>query len=176
MSAWRLLTSLMILTLLCVSSGEAQQAKKKAMAPREGAAGDRDGKEDVRGAIWEVTAVKVEDEEEKKDEDKTDKTDAGTKKKNAKSKGKENEEPKREVFRFRHQTGVVYDLKGDKIGAISAINADPKLGVKSRLVLNKSTPLIGEMVMTQSKLGVWGGVFKTKTGEQWNCVIKVLDR
>lgn len=175
MPAWRLLTSLMILAVLCVSPGEAQQAKKKAMAPREGAAGDRDGKEDVRGAIWEVTAVKVEPEDEKSEE-KTDSADKGAKKKGAKAKTKQEEEPKQEVFRFRHQTGVVYNLKGEKIGAISAVNADPKLGVKSRLVLNKSTPLIGEMVMTQTKIGVWGGVFKTKTDEEWNCVVKVLDR
>lgn len=175
MSARRILIALMMFMVMCVTSAEAQQAKKKD-SPREGAAGDRDSKDDVRGAIWEVTATKVEDEEEKKDDEKTDKPAAGTKKKNAKSKGKEDEEPKREVFRFRHQTGVVYDLKGDKIGALSQINADPKFGIKSRLVLNKSTPLIGEMVMTQSKIGVWGGVFKTKTGEQWNCVIKVLDR
>lgn len=169
MTASRILSIIMILTATWLTSVEAQQAKKKA-APREGAAGDRDGKDDVRGAVWEVTALLGADEED--DSKKSDPAESKSKKKATKT----DDEPKREVFRFRHQSGVVYNLKGEKIGALSQINNDPKFGIKSRLVLNKSTPLIGEMVMTQSKVGIWGGVFKTKTGEEWRCVIKVLDR
>ncbi len=124
------------------------QDKKKGKAaekPRSGPAGDRDGKDNVRGAVWEVTAKNV----------KTN---------------------KQEVFRFRHQTGVAFDFDGKKIGAVSPVGNTKDGGVKSRLVLRESTPIIGEMVMTQTKVGVWGGVLKTKEGDEWNCVIRVLDR
>lgn len=120
--------------------------KKKSDKPREGAAGDRDSKGDVRGAIWEVTAV---NEEAKK----------------------------REVFRIRHQAGVVFDMKtGEKIGAVSEVGSSKEGGVKSRLVLKKGAPVTGEMVMTQAKIGVWGGVLKTEQEVEWKCVVKVMDR
>lgn len=170
MSASQFVGAILAVALLSNAAAEAQQTKKNA-EPRKGAAGDRDGKNEVRGAIWEVTATRV----EPANKEAGSKPDAAEKK--AKKKASKTEQPpKREIFRFRHQSGVVFDMEGDKIGAVIPISADPKEGVKSRLVLDKSTPLIGDMVMTQSKIGVWGGVFKTKSGEEWSCVIKVLDR
>lgn len=170
MSASQFVHAVLAVTLLFSAVAEAQPAKKKA-EPREGPAGDRDGKDNVRGAVWEVTATRV----EPADKGAGDKPNASEKKSKRKA-SKDEPMPKREVFRFRHQSGVVFNIEGDKIGAVTPISADPKEGIKSRLTLDKSTPLIGEMVMTQSKVGVWGGVFKTKTGEEWRCAIKVLDR
>ena len=136
-----LLSAAVPMSLLC-----ADEAKKKKDKPRPGVAGDRDGKDDVRGAVWEITAVN----EATKD---------------------------REVFRIRHQAGVVFDIKtGEKIGAVSEVGSNREGGVKSRIVLKKSTPVTGEMVMTQSKLGVWGGTLKTEKEVEWKCIVKVMDR
>lgn len=119
--------------------------QKKRKKDRSGPVGAQDGKDDVKGAMWQLNATRTSDK-------------------------------KKEQFKFRVQDGVIFDFQGKKAGVVSPLGNTKEGGKKSRMVLREGFPLLGEIVLTQAKQGVWHGELKTREGEEWTCRFEVLDR
>lgn len=135
-----------VVTLCSGSLLAAEDSKKtKKKKDRSGPAGAQDGKDDVKGAVWQVNATRTSDK-------------------------------KKEQFKFRVQDGVIFDFQGKKAGVLSPLGDTKEGGKKSRMVLREGFPLLGEIVLTQAKQGVWHGILKTKEGDEWTCRFEVIDR
>ena len=141
----RSLLQVLAVGLLLIRPALADSKQKKRKKDRSGPVGAQDGKDDVKGATWQINATLV-----------------GGKMK--------------EQFNFRVQDGVIFDHQGKRAGVVSPLGNTKDGGKKSKMVLRESFPLKGEIIITQTKPGVWNGVLKTKAGEEWTCRFEVLDR